>query len=313
MTQPKPSWENQYLDLLTDISQNGEDRIDRTGTGTRATFGKRLDINLKDGFPLLTTKQMATKMIKSELLWFLEGSGDERRLAEIHYGNRDPKNRTIWTDNAEASYWTPKAQFNGDLGRVYGTQWRSWTSTKIKGGSDSLRHEGGGTTLFDAKVLVQTIDQLAQAIDKIKNNPTDRRILVSAWNVGELDQMALPPCHMFFQLYVSNNRELSLQMYQRSVDTALGLPFNIASYAMLTHMIAQVTGCTVGRLIMDLGDTHIYKDHLVDVPTQLSRTPLKAPTLWLNPDVKNIDDFKMDDIRVDGYESHDPIKYKMSV
>lgn len=307
------SWEHQYLNLFGNIYQNGEDRIDRTGTGTRATFGKRLDINLKDGFPLLTTKQMATKMIKSELLWFLEGSGDERRLAEIHYGNRDPKNRTIWSDNAEADYWMPRASYDGDLGRVYGVQWRSWTATKIKGGSDSLSHPGGGTTLFDAKVLVQTIDQIAQAIDKIKNNSTDRRIIVSAWNVGELDQMALPPCHMFFQLYVSNTRELSLQMYQRSVDTALGLPFNIASYAMLTHMIAQVTGCTVGRLIMDLGDTHIYKDHLVDVPTQLSRTPLKAPTLWLNPDVKNIDDFKMDDIRVDGYESHAAIKYKMSV
>ena len=307
------TFEEQYLNLLGEVYQNGEDRVDRTGTGTRATFGKRLDINLKDGFPLVTTKKMALGMIKSELLWFLEGSGDERRLAEIHYGTRDPANRTIWTDNAEADYWKPKANFEGDLGRVYGVQWRSWTSAKIKGSSDSLSHPDGGTTLFDAKVLIQTVDQLAEAINKIKNNPTDRRIIVSAWNPGELDQMALPPCHMIFQMYVSNTRELSLQMYQRSCDLFLGIPFNIASYAMLTHMIAHVTGCTVGRLIMDLGDTHIYKDHLEAVQTQLSRNPRSVPNLWLNPDVKNIDDFKMEDIKVPYYESHDAIKAKMAV
>ena len=235
------TWETQYLDLLRNILNNGEDRIDRTGTGTRALFGQRLDINLKAGFPLITTKKMATKALTAELLWFLEGNGDERRLAKIQYGSLEAATgkRTIWSDNAEADYWKPKAKFDGDLGRVYGVQWRNW-------------RRGDG----------ESIDQIAQLVEKIKNNPTDRRIIVSAWNVAELDQMALPPCHMLFQCYVSNTRELSLQMYQRSVDTCLGLPFNIASYAMLAHMLAHVTGCTVGRLIMDLGDTHIYSDHL---------------------------------------------------
>lgn len=299
------TWEHQYLMLLEDIYQNGEDRVDRTGTGTRALFGKRLDIDLKAGFPLVTTKKMPFKMIKSELLWFLEGSGDERRLAEIHYGNRDEANRTIWTDNAEASYWTPKAEYEGDLGRVYGTQWRSWQTYK--------QYDDAKNGAPDTFTLGKPIDQIAEAIDKIKNNPTDRRILVSAWNVGELSQMALPPCHMFFQLFVSNRRELSLQMYQRSVDSALGLPFNIASYALLTHMIAQVTGCTVGRLIMDLGDTHIYQDHIQGVIEQLSRKPKAPPSIQTIDDIKHIDDFKMGDISINGYNSHPAIDYKMSV
>lgn len=304
------TWEHQYLMLLEDIYQNGEDRIDRTGTGTRALFGKRLDIDLKAGFPLVTTKKMPFKMIKSELLWFLEGSGDERRLAEIHYGNRDPKNRTIWTDNAEASYWTPKAKFDGDLGRVYGTQWRSWQTYKPMETLSDDNEKLVSTALYTPGII---IDQIAEAIDKIKTNPTDRRILVSAWNVGELSQMALPPCHMFFQLFVSNKRELSLQMYQRSVDSALGLPFNIASYALLTHMIAQVTDCTVGRLIMDLGDTHIYKDHIQGVIEQLQRKPKAPPSLQTIDDIKHIDDFKMGDISINGYTSHPAIDFKMSV
>lgn len=283
-------WEEQYLNLIDHIYHEGDDRTDRTGVGTRAVFGKQLDINVGIGiFPLTTTKKTAFKAVKSELLWFLEGSTDERRLAEIHHGSRDADKTTIWTANAQADYWKPKAKFDGDLGNVYGKQWRSWTS-----------HDG------------QTVDQLQQAIDKIKSNPTDRRMLVSAWNVGDLNMMALPPCHMFYQFFVAGDR-VSLQMYQRSVDSMLGLPFNIASYAMLLEMVAQVTGKKADRLIMCLGDTHIYKDHLHAVPVQLRRTPLTPPKLWLNPDVKHIDDFKMDDIQLIDYESHDAIKLDMAV
>lgn len=283
------TWENQYLDLLAEINDDGEDRKDRTGTGTKAIFGKQLDINLTKGFPLVTTKKMAWKMVVSELLWFIEGSTDERRLAEIHHGTRDESKKTIWTDNANADYWVSKAKFPGDLGNVYGKQWRSW--------------EG-----VDGKVH----DQLAQAIDKIKNNHTDRRILVSAWNVGDLNNMALPPCHIFYQLFVSNDRKLSLQMYQRSNDFALGNPFNIASYALLLMMIAQVTGCTPHRLIMSLGDVHIYNNHIDGVNEQLSRQPFACPSVWINPEVKNIDDFTMEDFLLDNYVCHPAINYKMS-
>ena len=311
------TWETQYLDLLRNILNNGEDRIDRTGTGTRALFGQRLDINLKAGFPLITTKKMAVKSITAELLWFLEGSSDERRLAEIQYGSLEAATgkRTIWSDNAEADYWKPKAKFDGDLGRVYGVQWRRWASSKrvpnpeYTGDNPNWpgQHQVPKTIVDDTP-----IDQIAQLVEKIKNNPTDRRIIVSAWNVAELDQMALPPCHMMFQVFVSNARELSLQMYQRSCDTALGIPYNIASYAMLAHMLAHVTGCTVGRLIMDLGDTHIYKDHIDLTYTQIERTPLRPPKLWLDPNVKSIDKFTMGSIQVNGYESYDAIPYKMS-
>ncbi len=297
---PSKSWEHQYLALISDILINGEDRVDRTGTGTRAVFGKHLDINLKAGFPLITTKKMAIGAIKAELLWFLEGSSDERRLAEIQYGAADTTKTTIWTDNAKADYWKPMARFDGDLGRVYGVQWRGWRTYEAQ--DDGVTYKTG-----------KPIDQIAAVIDKIKNNPTDRRILFSALNIGEMSQMALPPCHLFGQFFVSKDRELSLQVYCRSQDTMLGTPFNVASYAMLVHMVAHVTGCTVGRLIMDLGDTHIYQDHLPAVPIQLARTPIAPPVLRLNPAVKNIDDFTMDDITVEGYQSYDKITLKMSV
>ena len=287
------SWEHQLIALMQNILQTGESRKDRTGTGTRALFGQRLDIDLKQGYPLVTTKKTPFQMVKSELLWFLEGSSDERRLAEIHFRNREPHNRTIWSDNAEAPYWKHKASFPGDLGRVYGVQWRSW-----------LSHDNLGQAVV--------IDQIANMVDKIKNNPTDRRILVSAWNVAELDAMALPPCHLMFQAYVSNSRELSLQVYMRSVDVCLGLPFNIASYAMLTHMLAHVTGCTVGRLIMDLGDTHIYDNHLAGAELQVSRNPMRPPELWLNLDVTDINKFVMNDIQLSAYESHPATAYEMS-
>jgi len=311
------TWEQQYLNLLSNIHEDGEDRFDRTGTGTRAVFSRQLDIDVSKGFPLITTKKMAWKMIVSELLWFLEGSTDERRLAEIHHGTRDDSKATIWTANAQADYWKPRARFDGDLGNVYGKQWRSWSKTTVKEYGDYLNHhdDSDATTYFDAKVVVEKIDQIKEAIIKIKTNPTDRRILVSAWNVGDLGNMALPPCHMFFQFFVSlkdGNRRLSLKMYQRSVDTALGLPFNIASYALLLKMIAQVTGCTPHRLIMDLGDTHLYADHLDDALTQIAREPMDCPDVHLNPYIQDIDKFSMADFTLTEYQSHAPIAYKMS-
>lgn len=282
------AWEQKFLDLVKEILVNGDERMDRTGTGTRAIFGKQLDIDLREGFPAMTTKKLAWKSMESELWWFIEGSGDERRLCEILHGTRDPAKTTIWTDNAKADYWSPRATYEGDLGRVYGVQWRHWQ-----------RNDG------------TEVDQLAEVIQKIRTNPTDRRIILSAWNVGELNQMALPPCHMMAQFFVTKNRELSCQMYQRSVDTMLGLPFNIASYALLTHAIAAVTDCTVGKLSMCLGDVHIYNDHLEGAEEQITRTPFDVPTLKLTERCE-IDDFKMGDAELVGYKHHSPIKMKMS-
>ena len=279
----------QYLDALEYVLENGADRKDRTGIGTRAVFGMQLRFNMENGFPAMTTKKLAWKSVVSELLWFIEGSSDERRLAEILYGIRDQSKNTIWTDNANASYWKPKAKFEGDLGRVYGVQWRKWKNPEGK-----------------------EIDQLSNAIEMIKTNPTSRRIIVNAWNPGEIDMMALPPCHTFFQFFVANNK-LSLQMYQRSCDMFLGVPFNIASYSLLLHMIAQVTNLRPGELVHTLGDAHIYNNHFEQVKEQLSRTPLPLPKLWLNPSIKNIGDFKMEDIKLESYESHPPIKAPMAV
>ena len=279
----------QYLDALEHVLENGADRKDRTGTGTRAVFGMQLRFNMENGFPAMTTKRLAWKSVVSELLWFIEGSNDERRLAEILYGIRDQSKNTIWTDNANASYWKPKAKFEGDLGRIYGVQWRKWKNPEGK-----------------------EIDQLANAIEMIKTNPTSRRIIVTAWNPGELDKMALPPCHAFFQFFVAN-KKLSLQMYQRSCDMFLVVPFNIASYSLLLHMIAQVTNLKPGELVHTLGDAHIYNNHFEQVKEQLSRTPLPLPKLWLNPQIKNIGGFKMEDIKLEGYESHPPIKAPMAV
>jgi thymidylate synthase len=295
------TWEYQYIDLVRDILENGDDRMDRTGTGTRSVFGRQLDIPLYNGFPAVTGKKLAWRSVLTEDLFFVEGSNDERRLAELLHGTRDPLKRTIWTDNAEANYWKPKAKFEGDLGRVYGVQWRHWnTYQPVDGSKDGDLFTPG-----------KEIDQLAEAINKIKNNPADRRIIVSAWNVGELDQMALPPCHMLFQLYVENGR-LSCQMYQRSVDTMLGLPFNIASYALLTHMIAKVCNLKVGRLIMCLGDVHIYKDHLDGAREQIKRKPYDPPALIIEGNQQTIDDFKESDFCLSNYTHHKKIEMKMS-
>ena len=279
----------QYLDALKYVLEKGIDRKDRTGTGTRAIFGMQQRYKMEDGFPAMTTKKLPWKSVVSELLWFIEGSGDERRLAEILYSTRDKGKNTIWTANANADYWKPKAKFEGDLGRVYGVQWRKWKNP-----------EGKET------------DQLKNAINLIKNNPSSRRIIVNAWNPGELDKMALPPCHAFFQFFVADGK-LSLQMYQRSCDMFLGVPFNIASYSLLLHMVAQVTGLQAGEFVHTLGDAHIYHNHYGQVKEQLSREPLKLPRLKLNPDIKNIDGFKMGDIELLDYEHHPPIKAPMAV
>lgn len=279
----------QYLDALRYVLENGTDRKDRTGTGTRAVFGMQLRFNMEDGFPAMTTKKLAWNSVVSELLWFIEGSGDERRLAEIIHGTRDISKKTIWTDNANADYWKPKARFEGDLGRVYGVQWRKWKSPDGK-----------------------EIDQLQNAIGLIRNNPTSRRIIVNAWNPGELDQMALPPCHAFFQFFVANGK-LSLQMYQRSCDMFLGVPFNIASYSLLLHIMAQVTNLKPGEFVHTLGDAHIYHNHFEQVREQLSRKPFPLPKLWMNPNIKNIDGFKMEDIKLENYQFHPAIKAQMAV
>jgi thymidylate synthase len=280
----------QYHDLLKDILAYGESRDDRTGVGTISVFGRQLRFNLDSGFPAITTKKLAWKACVGELLWFLEGSNDERRLAEITHGSKEGK-VTIWTPNALAPYWKPKAKFEGDLGPVYGVQWRKWESPRW----GSL------------------IDQVSNLVDSLKNDPNSRRHIISAWNVGELKDMALPPCHVMSQYYVSKDNRLSCHMYQRSVDVFLGLPFNIASYALLTHMLAQVCDLKVGELIISTGDTHIYKDHVEQVNVQLSREEYPLPTLYLNPEVKDINSFTMDDIKLQNYQSHDSIKAVMAV
>lgn len=305
--------EQQYLNLLHDVLQNGESRDDRTGVGTISVFGRQIRCDLKAGFPLLTTKKMSFKSIAGELLWFLRGSGDERELAEITHGTREGVT-TIWTPNAMAPYWKNKAKFEGDLGRVYGVQWRSWRSYKMDGYSDHLSHPEGGTTYFGAKVLVEEHDQVKNIINTIKANPTDRRMVLTAFNVGELNQMALPPCHMFAQFYVGlKKRDLSCQVYIRSNDLFLGLPYNIASYALLTHMIAQVTDLNVGDLVISIGDAHIYSNHVKQVKEQLTRTAFKLPKLTINRSITDIDDFQMNDFQINGYESHPAIKGDMAV
>lgn len=294
----------QYHDILRQVLNDGIDREDRTGVGTRSLFGLQMRFDLQEGFPAVTTKKLAWKAVVSELLWFIEGSGDERRLAEI---NSSPT--TIWTANAEAEYWKPKAKFEGDLGRVYGVQWRHWRKyDEMLVMGDAHNKDGYKRIAVDRG----EIDQLAGLIEGIKNDPNGRRHILTAWNVAELDQMALPPCHCFAQFFVHNGK-LSCQMYQRSADLFLGVPFNIASYALLTHMIAQVCDLNVGELIMTFGDAHIYKNHFDQVNEQLVREPYTLPTLWLNPNIKNIDDFRMENIDLDDYVSHGTIKAPMAV
>jgi thymidylate synthase len=290
-----------YLETLQHILNNGTERGDRTGTGTLSVFGMQHRYDLSKGFPAVTTKKLAWKAMVGELLWFIEGGSSERRLAEITHGTSEGTT-TIWTPNALAPYWKPKAKFEGDLGRVYGVQWRHWRGVKPM-------HHPEMAASFN---VTNEVDQLADLIAGIKSDPNGRRHILSAWKVDELDQMALPPCHVMSQFYVSNNR-LSCHMYQRSQDVYLGAPFNIASYALLTHMIAQVCGFQVGELIISTGDTHIYTNHLTQVKELLSRTPLPAPTLWLNPDVKDIEKFTMNDIKLLNYQSYSALPAPMAV
>jgi thymidylate synthase len=300
-----------YLDALQTVLSNGTVRSDRTGTGTIGLFGMQQRYNLAEGFPAVTTKKLAWKSVVSELLWFIEGSGDETRLREILHGSRSTTKGTIWTDNATAPYWKPRAKFEGDLGRVYGVQWRKWrTSEVVEGGS--FTNDFGHSFSLKGGVTIREVDQLIDLINGIKADPYGRRHILSSWNPGELQNMALPPCHCFAQFYVADGK-LSCQMYQRSCDMFLGVPFNIASYSLLTAMIAQVCGLDVGEFVHVLGDAHIYLNHTEQVNEQLKREPLPAPRLWLNPKITDITKFTMDDIRLEGYTSHDSIAAPMAV
>lgn len=287
----------EYLNALNYVMENGIDKSDRTGVGIRSIFGYQMRFDLQKGFPAITTKKLAFKSVVSELLWFLEGSTDERRLAEIHYGKtRDDligKN-TIWTANADAqgkSLGYINTETQKELGPVYGAQWRKF------GGIES----GDWGT-----------DQISWVINEIKNNPTSRRLIVSAWSPNQIHEMALPPCHTMFQFYVSDEK-LSCQLYQRSADFVLGSPFNIASYSLLTHMVAQVCNLKVGDFIYTMGDMHVYHNHFDGVYEQLRREPMPLPTLWLNPEVNDIFKFTMDDIKLLDYRSHDKIDFQMAV
>jgi thymidylate synthase len=262
----------QYLDLLNRILTEGHEKTDRTGTGTISVFGNQMRFNMADGFPLLTTKKLHLKSIIYELLWFLQGDTNVKYLQE--HGVR------IWNEWADE---------NGELGPVYGHQWRSWPD-----------YDGG------------TIDQISQVIDTIKHHPDSRRMIVSAWNVAEVNKMALPPCHTLFQFYVADNK-LSLQLYQRSADTFLGVPFNIASYALLLQMVAQVTGLELGDFVHTTGDTHLYLNHIEQAKLQLTRTPRKLPVMKINPDVKSIFDFQYEDFELEGYDPWPHIKADVSV
>lgn len=262
----------QYLDLLTHLLETGSERSDRTGTGTISRFGYQMRFNLEEGFPVVTTKKLHLKSIIHELLWFLNGDTNVKYLQ----------------DNG-VKIWNEWAGEDGELGPVYGHQWRSWSAPDGK-----------------------EIDQITQLIDQIKSNPTSRRLIVSAWNVGDLDKMKLPPCHLLFQFYV-NDGSLSCQLYQRSADVFLGVPFNIASYALLTLMVAQVTGLEPGDFVHTFGDAHIYNNHLEQVRLQLSREPYPLPQMKINPQVKSIFDFKYDDFELVNYQAHPHIKGDVSI
>lgn len=263
----------QYLDLLNRILNEGVEKGDRTGTGTLSVFGNQMRFNLEEGFPLLTTKKLHLKSIIYELLWFLQGNTNAKWLQE--------RGVRIWNEWADPE--------TGDLGHIYGYQWRSWPD--YKGGH---------------------VDQVTDVINQIKTNPNSRRLIVSAWNVADIDNMNLPPCHILFQFYVADGR-LSCQLYQRSADTFLGVPFNIASYALLTMMVAQVTGLKPGDFVYTTGDTHLYLDHLEQARLQLTRTPRKLPRMVINPEVKSIFDFKYEDFSLEDYDPYEHIKAKVSV
>ena len=307
-----------YLELLTDVLNNGEERHDRTGVGTISVFGRQLRFNLKDGFPAVTTKTLSFNSVVSELLWFLEGSTNEHRLAEIKNDNKpydqltEKEKKTIWTLNSE-NQGKSLGLSNGELGPIYGYNWRHWKALK---GSGHSKH--GKTVTY----LIEEFDQLNNVINEIRTNPHSRRLLVSAWNVPELENMALPPCHYSFQFYVSGseNQYLSLLWNQRSIDSFIGLPFNIASYALLLNIIAKMTGKIPLELIGNFGDTHIYKNHIDVVKEQLKRTPHKLPTLKMpDLDYQNmsldevLQSVKSSDFKLENYVHDDTLKAQMAV
>jgi thymidylate synthase len=345
----------EYLDLMQKVMDEGVDRSDRTGTGTRSLFGAQVRFDLQEGFPAVTTKRLAWKAMVSELIWFIEGSGDNNRLKEILHGDYHSPKGTIWSENAEASYWKPKAKFDGDLGRIYGVQWRTW----------QLPARSGWLGVWDAITGKKHYkDQLTELIDGIKKDPCGRRHIITGWNPGEINQMALPPCHVMSQFYVTpysddeiqtvyltargqlktledrlafdtdangESRQsrrktmadlqelnlptgkLSCQLYQRSADLFLGVPFNIASYALFTHMIAQVCNLDVGEFVHTFGDLHIYHNHFDAVAIQLARTPDTMPQLKINTDVHCIESFVMDDFELVDYNPQPAIKAPMAV
>ena len=299
-----------YLQALHEVLETGTVRADRTGTGTISVFGMQQRYDLSRGFPAVTTKKLAWRAVVGELLWMIEGSGDERRLAEITHGTSEGTT-TIWTPNAQAPYWKPKAKFEGDLGRVYGVQWRHWR-VPVEHQTETFTDSFGVSYNRQGTLHIEEVDQLTQLIEGIRADPYGRRHILSAWNPGELNSMALPPCHCFAQFYVADGK-LSCQMYQRSCDMFLGVPFNIASYSLLTHMIAHVCGLEVGEFVHVLGDAHIYLDHVEQVKEQLSRGPLPAPQLLLSPGIEDITEFTMGDIVLHNYQSHGAIKAKMAV
>ena len=291
-TIPTNKNEETYLNLMKTVRTEGDDVSNRTGTGTRKIFGMQSRYDLRAGFPLLTTRKLNIKTSLSEMLWMIEGSGDERRLAELRYGKPRSElvgKNTVWTENLNASYWADKATEEGDLGRVYGVQVRDWR------GPDGAAH-----------------DQLERVVYSLKNDADSRRHLVLLWNPAELDQMCLPPCHMLWHFSVTNGR-LDMLLYMRSNDLFLGSPANLSEYALLIHMMAQVCGLTAGYLIYTIGDAHIYSNHFDAVDEQLSRTPMAAPKLIIDPTVKRMEDFTMDSFVLEGYEAHPVIKAPMAV
>ena len=300
-----------YLDALRDVLENGTVKQDRTGTGTISQFGMQQRYNLAESFPAVTTKKLAWRSVVSELLWFIEGSGDEKRLREILHGSAESDKTTIWTANATAPYWQPRAKYPGDLGRVYGVQWRHWR-TPVEHKTHYFTDDFANVYNRQGSLHIKEVDQLQQLIAGIKRDPHGRRHILTAWNPGELQVMALPPCHTFAQFYVADGK-LSCQMYQRSCDMFLGVPFNVASYSLLTHMISQVCDLDVGEFVHTLGDAHIYLNHVDQVKEQLQRDPLPGPQLHLNPNVRDIDSFTMADIRLDNYTSHGAIRAEMAV
>ena len=274
----------QYLDALNHCYNYGTDVVSRAGK-VRKSFGYQIHYDLSLGFPAITTKKLAWKSVVSELLWFIEGSNDERRLAEILYDDNRAnlqEKKTIWTQNAQSEYWKPKAKFKGDVGKIYGVQWRNFNG----------------------------VDQLSNLIDGLKNDPNSRRHIISSWNPPELKNMSLPPCHVFSQFFISNNK-LSCQLYQRSCDMFLGVPFNIASYSLFTHMLARECNLEVGFFIHSLGDFHIYEEHFEQVKIQLDRSPKKLPTLSF--DTKNFYDYTVSDFELIDYEHHPKIEATMNV